>query len=60
MIRGVETRGWRGAGEAIPPPQPPTIIFWSKIFFFYVKLENTKFLLVNNKWDFSLFIEEDT
>ena len=26
-------------------------------FFSYVELENTKFLIVNNMWDFSLFTE---
>ena len=34
-------------------------ISWSKKFFFHMKLENIKFLYVNNKWDFSLFIEQD-
>ena len=31
---------------------------WAK-FFFRVKLENIKFLHVNNMWVFTLFIEKD-
>ena len=41
-----EIMKWGAPGS--PPPYPV-----------FLKLENTKFLLVNNMWDFSLFIEED-
>ena len=40
-----------------PPPTTTTTIFWSKKFVFYIKLENTKCLLVKNMWNVSLFIE---
>ena len=38
--------------------RPRPFIFWSKSFF-HIKQESIRFLHVNNKWDFSLFIEED-
>ena len=44
--------GGRGGGVPVPSPT----IFGSKMFF-YVKSENTKFLLENNMWNFSLYIE---
>ena len=37
----------------------PSPFFGAKKIFFHIKLENIKFLYVNNKWDFSLFIEQD-
>ena len=45
FIRSVIMK-WGAPGS--PPPYPV-----------FLKLKNTKFLLVNNMWDFSLFIEED-
>ena len=41
-------QGRRGRGGSA------ATIYWSKKIFFYVK-----FLHVNNKWDFTLFIDQD-
>ena len=49
--RAIET------GEPGHPPPPPSLS--REIFFFFVKLKDTKLLLVNYMKDFSLFIEKD-
>ena len=51
---------WEG-GIALHPPihSSPSSPFTGARFFFHVKLENIKFLDVNNIWDFRLFIEQD-
>ena len=51
---------WEG-GIALHPPihSSPSSPFTGASFFFHVKLENIKFLDVNNIWDFRLFIEQD-
>ena len=53
LCKAVE-KGGGGAGGGSPPT-----ISWSKNCFSHVKLENLKFLHVNNMLDFSLFIEQD-
>ena len=54
FIRAIETETAGGA------PGSPAFshLFLQQHFCFYVKSENTKFLLVKNMWDFSLFIEQ--
>ena len=51
-------QGRREMGGGAGGGSPPTIS-WSKNCFSHVKLENLKFLHVNNMLDFSLFIEQD-
>ena len=53
--RAVDKGGTGGGGDASHPHPPAPFPH----LFFYVKLENIKFLHVNNIWDFSLFVEED-
>ena len=56
MLQGRSQRGGREA----PFPPIPTPHFQEQNFFFHVKLGNIKFLYVNNMWDYSLFIEQDS
>ena len=47
-----------GAGENTNSPSPPcsTSTIFGSYFFFYVQIENKKFLLVNNIWHFIYWI----
>ena len=53
--RAVDKGGTGGGGDASHPHPPAPFPH----LFFDVKMENIKFLHVNNIWDFSLFVEED-